>query len=207
MIITQERPADAGAIEALLDTAFGPKRHTKTVYKLREGVDPVPGLSFVALESDGGAAAGGAVAAGAAAAGAEPAGTLAGTIRYWPIRIGDTDALLLGPIAVAPDQQGAGLGATLIRHSLDAAAAQGHRIVLLVGDSPYYGRFGFTRAKMGAVTLPGPVDLDRFLGLELVPGAMDGLAGTVARAAAASPSAPEAATPPGPRRRPGRAAR
>lgn len=184
MNITQERPADAGAIEALLDTAFGPKRFAKTVYKLRAGVDPVPELCFVATGTD-----------------AYGAAMLVGTIRHWPIRIGATPALLLGPIAVAPDWRGHGVGAALIRHSLAAAAGQGHRIVLLVGDAPYYARFGFTREKMAGLTLPGPVELDRFLGLELAPGALDGVAGRVGRAALPAPAAATA------RRRPRRAVR
>ncbi len=186
MIIKPERPADAGAIEALLDTAFGPKRHAKTVYKLRAGVDPVPDLCLVATDTD--------------QFGAE---VLVGTIRYWPVRVGDTPALLLGPIAVAAEWRSRGLGADLIRHSLDRAAELGHRIVLLVGDAPYYGRFGFTRAKMAGLTLPGPVELDRFLGLELVPGALDGVTGKVARV----PVAAKASKAAGVRRRVRRAVR
>lgn len=189
MNITHERPADAGAIEALLDAAFGPKRHAKTVYRLRAGVDPVQDLSFVAVATD--------------TFGAE---ILVGTIRYWPVAIGGsggaTPALLLGPIAVAPDHRGLGVGGALIRHSLGRAAALGHRIVLLVGDAPYYGRFGFGREKMAGLTLPGPVELDRFLGLELTPGALDGVSGLVDRV-----RLPADTTAAGPRARQWRAVR
>ncbi|HYH21716.1 MAG TPA: N-acetyltransferase [Azospirillum sp.] len=165
MIITTEETQHAPLIEALLDTAFGPERHTKTAYRLRDGVDPIPELCLVALDHD--------------EHGNE---TLEGTIRYWPVTIGEgTPALLLGPIAVSPRWQGGGLGSKLIRMTLNKAAAAGHRIVLLVGDAPYYARFGFSRQATLGLALPGPVDLDRFLGLELVPGALDGVSGMVGR--------------------------
>ncbi|CAK0777073.1 putative acetyltransferase [uncultured Gammaproteobacteria bacterium] len=158
MRITAERPEHAPAIEALLDLTFGPGRHTKTVYRLRENIDPVEGLSFVALDHD----------------------VLQGTIRYWPVLIAQTTpALLLGPIAVTPARQSGGLGARLMRHSLAQAAITGHRIVLLVGDEPYYRRFGFSRRPVLALELPGPVDTNRFLGLELTKGTLHGISGTV----------------------------
>ena len=166
MIITHELPAHAGAIESLLDTSFGTKRHAKTVYKLRRGVPHLRDLSFVALADDG-----------------QGGQRLVATIRYWPVLIGGTvSAIMLGPIAVDPGYRSEGIGAALIRHSLAAAAALGHRICVLVGDAPYYARFGFARPPAAALSLPGPVDPDRFLGLELVPGAMDGLTGMVGRA-------------------------
>lgn len=168
MIITTEGPQHAAAIETLLDKAFGPGRFTKTAYRLRDGVDPVADLCLVAIDHD--------------EHGNE---TLEGTIRYWPVTIGGTTpALLLGPIAVAPHWQGGGLGSKLIRMSLNKAAAAGHRAVLLVGDAPYYNRFGFTRDLTLGMALPGPVDLDRFLGLEMVPGALAGVTGMVGRAEA-----------------------
>jgi len=168
MNITPEQPRHAAAIEALLDTAFGPDRQSKTAYRLRDGVAPIQELCLVATEVD--------------AAGREH---LKGTIRYWPVTIGGTTpALLLGPIAVAPALQGTGLGSKLIRQTLNLAAAAGHRIVLLVGDAPYYERFGFSRAMTQALQFPGPVDLDRFLGLELVPGALQGVSGMVGRVTA-----------------------
>lgn len=163
MIITTEEPRHSAAIEALLDQSFGTDRHTKTAYRLRDTVAPLSDLGLVALEHDD--------------HGEE---VLQGTIRYWPISIGGfVPALLLGPIAVAPHLQGAGLGSKLIRMSLNKAAAAGHRIVLLVGDAPYYSRFGFTRRLTMDLQLPGPVDLDRFLGLEIVPGALDGVSGMI----------------------------
>ncbi|WP_114393221.1 GNAT family N-acetyltransferase [Oleisolibacter albus] len=165
MNITLEQPAHAGAIEALLDTSFGPKRNKKTVYRLRRNVAPIADLSFVAIDTD--------------AAGQEQ---VVASIRYWPILLGGTTpALLLGPIAVAEAWRSQGLGGRLIRHSLARAAELGHAIVILVGDAPYYVRFGFSREKTLALALPGPVDPARFLGLELVPGALDGVTGMVGR--------------------------
>ena len=160
MNITIEQPHHAAAIDNLLDLSFGPNRAGKTVYRLRDGVDPVPGLSLVALEDD----------------------AVVGTIRYWPILIGgETPSILLGPIAVAPGLRSDGLGARIIRQSLNRASAAGWRSVILVGDAPYYSRFGFTRDLTLNMSLPGPVDLDRFLGLELVPGSLQGVSGMIAR--------------------------
>ncbi|WP_084536587.1 GNAT family N-acetyltransferase [Azospirillum halopraeferens] len=179
MIVTPEEPRHAAAIEALLDRSFGPDRHTKTAYRLRDGVAALPELSLVAIDHDD--------------LGRE---VLEGTIRYWPVLIGGlTPSLLLGPIAVTPHWQGGGLGSKLIRMSLNKAAAAGHRSVILVGDAPYYGRFGFTRDLTLGLELPGPVDPARFLGLELVPGALAGAAGPVGRWHGVSPAiaAPEVA--------------
>jgi len=165
MQIIAEQPGHSVAIEALLDLSFGGGRAAKTVYRLREGVAPLAELCFVAIEG----------------------GVVQGTIRYWPVTIGDgLPALLLGPIAVAEERRSEGLGAVLIEHSLARAATLGHRIVLLVGDAPYYGRFGFRRDLALGLTLPGPVDLERFLALDLVPGALEGVAGEVGRAVAAA---------------------
>lgn len=160
MTITPEQPHHAAAVERLLDISFGPGRFAKTAYRLRDGVPPVAGLSLVSLD---------------------PATeTLDGTLRFWPVLIGGlTPTLLLGPIAVAPGRRSEGLGAALIRNGLNRAVAQGWRSVVLVGDAPYYGRFGFTRALTLGMALPGPVDCDRFLGLELVPGTLAGAAGTL----------------------------
>jgi predicted N-acetyltransferase YhbS len=163
MPIIAEQPDHAGAIEDILDIAFGRNRTGKTVYRLRADVPPVEELCFVAVRGD----------------------AVEGTIRYWPVTIGGaTPALLLGPVAVAEHRRSEGLGAVLIRYSLDRAAALGHQIVLLVGDAPYYQRFGFSRTRTLGLTLPGPVDLDRFLGLDLMPGALDGVVGAVAPCAA-----------------------
>ncbi len=158
MQIITERPSHAAAIEAILDEAFGADRHGKTVYRLREGVDPVGALCFVAIEGE----------------------AVEGTIRYWPVSIaGGIPALMLGPVAVSGGRRNEGLGGVLIRYSLERAAELGHRIVLLVGDAPYYGRFGFSRSLALGLTLPGPVDPERVLGLDLVPGALEGVRGMV----------------------------
>lgn len=170
MPIVAEQPDHADAIEALLDTGFGPARRGKTVYRLREGRAPVRALSFVWLEE----------------------GRVDATIRFWPVQIeGGVEALLLGPIAVAPARQREGLGGHLIRHALVEARHVGHRIVLLVGDEPYYARFGFSRQVTRGLSLPGPVDAERFLGLELVPGALMGVSGLVNRPQSGGQTNPE----------------
>ncbi|MBC7164474.1 MAG: N-acetyltransferase [Roseovarius sp.] len=156
----QEGPADHWEVEALYDLCFAPGREALSSYRLRDGVPPVAGLCLVARDADG---------------------TLAGAIRYWPVRVGGAAALLLGPVAVHPTHQGEGLGAWLIRESLERARGQGWVRVMLVGDAPYYGRFGF--ARLDAVEMPPPTNPARVLGLALVPGAWDGVAGAVTRAA------------------------
>ncbi len=158
--IRLEKPADAAAIEALNDVAFGPGRHVRSAYRLRDGVPHDPGLSFVG----------------------EVGGTVMGSVRLTPIRIGGKPALLLGPLAVAPEWTGQGCGRTLVRTAVEAARKAGHALMLLVGDEPYYGPLGFRRIIRGAVTMPGPVDPDRVLVAELTPGAADGLAGPAERA-------------------------
>ena len=160
--ITPERPSDGAAIEMLLDSAFGPGREAKTGSRLRQGHAPAAGLSFVVRDGDG----------------------LAASIRFWAIEILDTapvPALLLGPLAVAPALRGLGLGRALVRHGLAVAERQGHGAVVLVGDADYYGAFGFERRLAAGLTLPGPVDLDRFLALELREGALVDVAGAVVR--------------------------
>jgi len=150
--------SDHPAIEHLLDLAFGSGRQSKTSYRLRAGNHPVAGLSLVTR--DGGVG-------------------LSGTISFWPIEIGAqrSPALLLGPLAVHPDRQGLGIGIGLMRQGLARARAQGHRLVLLVGDEPYYAKVGFARLPEGLIGLPGPVDAKRFLFLELQPGALAGVTG------------------------------
>ncbi len=165
MIITVEEPKHAAAIEALLDASFGPDRFTKTAYRLRDGVESIPALNLVAIEHD--------------EHGHE---VVVGTIRYWPILVGGTtQSILLGPIAVAAHLQGSGLGSKLIRMSLNKAVAQGHKSVILVGDAPYYERFGFSRALTLGMQMPGPVDMSRLLGLELVEGSLAGAAGMIGK--------------------------
>jgi predicted N-acetyltransferase YhbS len=151
--ILPQAPHDQPAIEALLDQAFGIGRRTKTSYRLREGEEPVPGLSFVARESGRG---------------------IVGAISFWSLRIGDrgTEVLLLGPLAVAPDRQGRGIGLALMKTGLSRAAAGGHRLVILVGDEPYYARAGFARVPEGRFILPGPVDPRRLLYVELAESAL-----------------------------------
>jgi predicted N-acetyltransferase YhbS len=118
------RPQDAAEIESLLDAAFGANRKSKTSYRYREGVDPVEDLAFVARAPEG----------------------LLGSIAYYPVLVGNRPALLLGPLAVDPGQQGRGIGASLIHHSLAAAARSDHQLVALVGNPAYYSRFGFLPA-------------------------------------------------------------
>lgn len=162
---------DHEAIEHLLDLSFGSGRQSKTSYRLREGNTAVPGLSLVVRD---------------------PGVKLAGTISFWPLAIGETQspALLLGPLAVHPDRQGLGIGLRLMREGLARAKAQGHGLVLLVGDEPYYAKVGFARLPPGLIGLPGPFDSNRFLYLELKPGALAGVSG-MASAALAVPHGAE----------------
>jgi len=150
-----ERPADVAAREALLDVAYGPVRFTKPSQRLRAQREPA--LAFVAAEQ----------------------GRVIGTVRLWPVSAGGRPALLLGPLAVHPDCRRRGVGAALMRRALRAAAEAGHAAVLLVGDAAYYGRFGFSAEKTGALTMPGPYEPARLLALELAPGALDRAQGTI----------------------------
>lgn len=165
-----ERPEDAGQIELMLDKAFGPGRFAKTAYRLREEVDFIPELSLAAWED----------------------GVMRGSLRYWPIEIGDarTPALLLGPLAVDPEQRGRGIALRLMELSLQKAAELGHSIVVLVGDEPYYTKAGFSAALARDLRLPGPVDRTRLLARELVPGALHGISGLIHKAHPAKLSAP-----------------
>src|ERR1700687_2493023 len=132
-----EKQDDAGAIDGLVAQGFCPGRFAKTAYRFREAVKPVPELALVA----------------------ERDGRLVATVRYWPIDIGGSAALLLGPVAVRNELRGQGIGIGLMERSLNEARTRGHRAVLLVGDEPYYGRVGFTAIKpTGRITMPGPVD-------------------------------------------------
>jgi predicted N-acetyltransferase YhbS len=153
-------PGDHDSIERLLDLCFGLGRRAKTSYRLREGERAVEGLSFVAR--------------------ADPV-RLAGVISYWRVFIGPraTPALLLGPLAVHPNLQGQGIGRALMRHTLAIAGARGERLVILVGDEPYYARVGFRKVPEGRLIMPGHVDPDRLLYLELVEGALEDAAGLV----------------------------
>lgn len=153
-----EQANDRWEVEALYDLCFAPGREALSSYRLRDGVPPVPGLSQVARDSDG---------------------ILAAAIRFWPVLVGGAEALLLGPVAVHPTRQGEGLGGSLIRDSLAKAQDSGWARVMLVGDAPYYQRFGFTRLE--GVEMPPPTNPDRVLGLALHPAAWDGVCGKVER--------------------------
>jgi len=164
--IRHEKPADIAAREALLDDAFGAGRAAKTAERLRAGRQPADGLSFTA--SDG--------------------GRVVGTVRLWHIALGHGQpALLLGPLAVAAAHRGRGIGAALMRRALREARGLGHGAVLLVGDAPYYGRFGFSAEKTGAMRLPGPYERSRLLGHEFTPGALDGARGLIRASGAIAP--------------------
>ena len=153
-----ETADDSHEVEALLDLCFAPGRTALSSYRLRDGVPPVAALCLV-LRND--------------------MNVLVGSIRYWPVRVGGRSVLLLGPVSVHPTTQGEGLGAFLMRESLEKARDMGWARVMLVGDLPYYQRFGF--AKLHGVEMPPPTNPERVLGLELRPGAWQGVTGQVER--------------------------
>ncbi|GAA6207202.1 N-acetyltransferase [Cognatishimia sp. WU-CL00825] len=154
--LAQETKEDWWEVEALYDLCFAPGREALSSYRLRDGAPPVPELSLVARDTDN---------------------ILAGAIRYWPVDVGKHAALLLGPVAVHPTRQGEGLGGFLIGESLLIAASLGWTRVILVGDAPYYQRFGF--ARLQDVTMPPPTNPDRVLGISLVHDAWRDVAGNV----------------------------
>src|SRR5438128_60099 len=156
--IRAERASDVVAREALLDACFGANRQTRTCQRLRDGRAPAEGLSLSAVAK----------------------GRLVGTVRLWHVSAGGIPALVLGPLAVEASSRKLGLGAALMDHALAAAKARGHRAVLLLGDAPYYARFGFSAEKTGELALPGLFERDRLLGLELREGALDGAWGMIA---------------------------
>lgn len=158
MQLNQETPQDWWEVEALYDLCFAPGREALSSYRLRDGVPPVADLCLLLRD------AGGVMAA----------------IRYWPVVVGGADVLLLGPIAVHPTRQGEGLGAHLMHESLNRARDLGAARVLLVGDAPYYSRFGFTQ--LTGVKMPPPTNPMRILGHALKPGAWDGVTGKTRRA-------------------------
>jgi len=155
--ILPETANDAQAIERLHERTFGPGRFVLSAYRLREHVDHLRDLSYTAH-----------------------IGTLlVGSVRQLPVCIGETKALLLGPLTVEPPFRGRGVGNALLRRALDDARARGHRLVLLIGDEEYYGRVGFKRVPKGRATMPGPVDYNRLLIAELVDGAFEGVSGAI----------------------------
>ena len=156
-VLEPETPDDADAILRLNDRVFGPGRFARTAYRLRESTDANLSLSFVAR-----------------------IGTLLiGANAMTPIFIGETPALLLGPLIVEPVFRSQGIGEALVKRSLDAARDAGARLALLVGDESYYGKLGFARTPPGRIVLPGPVDPERLLYCEIQPGAFAGVTGKV----------------------------
>ncbi|MEP3346928.1 MAG: N-acetyltransferase [Litoreibacter sp.] len=152
MELRQENSQDWWDVEALYDLSFAPGRTALSSYRLRDGIDPVPELSLVASDETG---------------------IIGGAIRYWPICVSGHKALLLGPIAVHPTRQGEGVGGALMRDSLARAEGLGWARVLLVGDLPYYGKFGFK--PLQGVIMPPPTNPSRVLGF----GDWDGVRGDV----------------------------
>src|SRR6188472_365245 len=163
--IRAERASDVAAREALLDACFGANRHTRTCQRLRDGRAPAQGLALSAVRQ----------------------GQLVGTVRLWHVSVGGIPALMLGPLAVEASSRQLGVGAALMDHALAAAKARGHRAVILLGDAPYYARFGFSAVKIGELRLPGAFERDRLLGLELCEGALDGAWGMIAATGATQP--------------------
>jgi predicted N-acetyltransferase YhbS len=157
LTILPESPKDAQAIERLHERTFGPGRFVLSAYRLREHVDHLLDLSFTAR-----------------------IGTLlVGSVRQLPICVGDTPALMLGPLTVEPPFRSRGVGRALLDRALADAKAKGHRIVLLVGDEPYYSRVGFKAVPKGRAIMPGPVDYSRLLVAELAEGAFENVSGTI----------------------------
>lgn len=164
--IRAERAGDAAARESLLDLCFGDNRHARTCQRLRDGHAPAEGLAFSAVHR----------------------GKLVGTVRLWRVSAGGVPALVLGPLAVEPNCRTLGIGAALMSHALAAAKARGHGAVILLGDAPYYQRFGFTPDKMCDLALPGPFERERLLGLEFRDGALIGASGLIVPTGAAAPA-------------------
>jgi predicted N-acetyltransferase YhbS len=157
LTILPETPDDAVAIERLHERTFGPGRYARSAFRIREGRDHLLELSFTAR-----------------------IGTLlVGSLRLTPICIGDTPALLLGPLTVEPPFRERGVGSAMIARALKDAKAKGHKLVVLVGDEPFYGKAGFKRIPKGLVKMPGPVNPARLLVAELEPGAFDDVSGLI----------------------------
>jgi predicted N-acetyltransferase YhbS len=157
LTILPETAADAIAVERLHERTFGPGRFARTAFRVRERIAHRLDLSFTAR-----------------------IGTLlVGSVQLTPIRVGETAALLLGPLTVEPPFRGHGIGQALIERAVDAARTQGHRLVVLVGDPSYYAKAGFRPVAKGQMTMPGPVDPERLLVAELVDGAATGVAGAI----------------------------
>lgn len=167
IMIRDEIAADVSAREALLDRCLGERRTAKSSERLREGRLPAEGLALTA----------------------EREGEVVGTVRLWHVEAAGKPALMLGPLAVKPELQGAGVGKMLMREALWRAACRGHGAVILVGDAPYYVRFGFDAALTRDLAMPGPVERERFLAIALRDGALDGAHGVLAAAGERIPAA------------------
>jgi predicted N-acetyltransferase YhbS len=163
--IRAERASDVVARETLLDACFGENRHMRTCQRLRDGRAPAEGLALSAVRE----------------------GKLVGTVRLWHVSAGGAPALILGPLAVVTGCRKLGAGAALMDHALAAARTRGHRAVILLGDAPYYTRFGFAALKTGGLSLPGPFERERLLGIELRDGALDDASGMIVPAGALLP--------------------
>ena len=170
--IRAERVGDEEAIESLVNHGFGPGRFAKTAYRLREGVGAEPRLSFVAESTEG--------------------SKLLGSVRFWPVIVGDAPHLLLGPLAVEPALRGRGIGISLMQRGIEEAQLLPYDAVILVGDEPYYAKVGFAKLKPGQVRFPGPVDYERVLGLALKNGALERLSGEIMRARIDAPVSAQA---------------
>ena len=157
LTISPESADDAVAIERLHERTFGPGRYARTAYRIREKLAHRLDLSYTAR-----------------------IGTLlVGSVRLTSVRIGEAPALLLGPLTIEPPFRDRGIGKAMMERALNDARARGHRLVVLVGDEPYYARVGFKRVPNGAITMPGPADPARMLAAELVDGALAGVSGVV----------------------------
>ena len=157
LTILPDTPDDALAIERLHERTFGPGRYAKTAYRIREGVGHLFDLSFTARIGS----------------------LLVGSVRLSSVLVGKTPALLLGPLTVEPPFRERGIGQALIERAVQDAKAQGHRLIFLVGDEPYYAKAGFKRIPRGSATMPGPIDPERLLAAELVAGAFEGVEGLI----------------------------
>lgn len=155
--IRTERPSDVAAREALLDASFGAGRLARTCQRLRDGRKPAEGLALTAIAKR----------------------RLIGTVRLWHVSAGGVPALALGPLAVAASHRSLGVGAALMKRALELAQAHGHGAVILLGDAPYYARFGFSALKTADLLLPGPFERDRLLAVELREAELEGASGLI----------------------------
>src|SRR3954466_6654125 len=163
--IRAERASDVVAREALLDACFGDNRLNRTCQRLRDGRAPAEGLALSVVRR----------------------GRLVGTVRLWHVSVGGQPALMLGPLAVDDTCRGLGVGAALMKHALARAKTRGHGAVILLGDAPYYARFGFSAARTSELSLPGPFERERLLGLELRDGALGEAWGMIVADGATAP--------------------